>query len=122
MGKLENIDPHELTSLVRRGIVRVMLTQELPVTIEEQPEFQRHASIKGTPISLSSASRKYDVPLVTIHQWVKRGYIPVIGQDKNRILIDEAYLAYCADIRRERPGQGRWLFNEDGTPYTPKTC
>jgi len=118
----EQLTPHELNHFIKRGIIKVMIAEPLPMTIEEQPEFLLHKDKRGNTISLSAACRKYGLSLRTIQQWVAKGYIPVVGQDKNRVLIDEAYIAYCAEVRKSRPGQGRWLFNPDGTPYTPKTC
>ena len=121
---LEAMPKGQLINLVKRGIVNVdmqiSLTDLASMNKHETPEYQRVSNLKGSGISISNASRKYNVPYVTIYQWLKRGYITRLGMDKNRVLIDEADIAYCAEIRRKNPGAGRWLFNPDGTPYTPK--
>ncbi|MGB9899147.1 MAG: hypothetical protein ACPLTO_14655, partial [Thermanaerothrix sp.] len=57
----------------------------------------------------------------TIIRWVKCGYIKQLGVDRNKVLIDEADIAYCSEIYKKRGRQGRVLFNPDGTPYKPKT-
>jgi len=103
----------------RRDATRAVPTPPTPK--EELSEYKKHAHLKGVDTWVSEAARKYDIPLTTISTWVKHGYIRTLGQRGNKILIDEADVAYCAEIYRKRGGQGRWLFNPDGTPYTPTT-
>jgi hypothetical protein len=44
-----------------------------------------------------------------------------LGMDGNKILLDEADVAYCKSIyERMGGGQGKRIFNGDGTPFTPK--
>jgi hypothetical protein len=113
-----------LKNLVKRGIVRVSmditLTELETMTKDELPEYQKHTKLIGKSISISEAARKYKIPNGTVVRWVQRGIIRRLGTEKNRVLIDEADVAYCAEIRSQNPGAGRWLFNIDGTPYTPK--
>ena len=118
---LENLTGREIKNLIQRGILEVMESQPIPTKKEETPEYKKHKHLKGKPIHLSGAARKYDVPLVTISQWVKKGYISVMGMDKNKKMLDEADVAYCAEVRKNRQGQGKWLFDESGLPYTPET-
>ncbi|HNB54258.1 MAG TPA: hypothetical protein PK530_20080 [Anaerolineales bacterium] len=92
-----------------------------PTPKEQLPEYKKHSHLKGVPIWLSEAGRKYQIPLMTVSRWVSAGYIKSLGMDGNRILIDEADIAYCAEIYRQRKGQGKWLFNPDGTPYRKMT-
>ncbi len=88
----------------------------LPVT--ERPEFKKHADLLNTKIMISDAEEKYGVSHVTILRWVKRGFIPVLQRGPGRsVFIDEAHAAYCAEIYKANQGQGKWLFNTDGTPY-----
>ncbi|MEP0807636.1 MAG: hypothetical protein HRF47_19330 [Chloroflexota bacterium] len=89
---------------------------------EDLPEYKKHAHLKGTPIWISEAARKYDIPHPTISRWVRAGIIGQLGMDGNKNLIDEADIAYCAEIYHSRKTkQGRRLFDDDGLPYTPKT-
>ena len=88
---------------------------------EELPEYKKHANLKGASISISDASRKYYVPNPTIVRWVAKGIIKRLGVDKNRVLIDHADMAYCAEIYYANQGQGKHLFNHDGTPYIPRS-
>ena len=89
---------------------------------EDLPEYKKFSSLKGNPIWLSEAERKYDISTQTLSRWVKAGYIPKIGLDGNRVLLNEQDVAYCAEIYKKRGGQGRRIFAEDGTPYKPKTA
>jgi hypothetical protein len=87
---------------------------------EDLPEYKKFAHLAGQAIWVSEASRKYDVAFQTIQRWSKKNLIKVLGKEKNRILLDEQDVAYCVEIYKTRSGQGKWAFNPDGTPYTPK--
>jgi len=52
---------------------------------------------------------------------VKAGIIKQIGESGNKVLLDEADVAYCAGIYHRFGKQGRKLFDEKGLPYKPKT-
>ena len=88
---------------------------------EDLPEYQMHADLKGKGIWIAKASRDYGVPHPTILKWVRLGIIRVIGREANKVLIDEADIAYCSEIYKKFGKPGRILFNPDGTPYKPKT-
>ncbi len=88
-----------------------------PTPKDELPEYQKHAHLKGMAIWISEAARKYNVLHQTILKWVNAGYIKRLGNDGYRTFVDEADVAYCAEIYHQRGGQGKWLFKEDGTPY-----
>jgi len=118
--KLESMSRGELIALAKRGIIKVMLASVIPTSKTEMPEYKRNSDLHGKPISLSEAARKYGVPFTTLRQWKDKGLIRILGYDKNRLLVDEGEVAYCAEIRKSNPGAGKWLFNPDGTPYTPK--
>jgi len=92
-----------------------------PTPKEELPEYKKHGHLKGQELGVAEAGRKYHIPYTTINGWVKHGYIARLGRLGQKILLDEADVAYCAEIYRERGSQGRWLFNPDGTPYIPET-
>lgn len=83
----------------------------------ERPEYKRVAHLAGQKLLVSEASRKYSVPQGTISGWIKSGHIAVLDRSTRRTWIDEADIAYCAAIYHANPGQGRWLFRGDGTPY-----
>lgn len=125
--KLGNLSIEDLNQLIRRGTIKAanfggeILVREDDVlstlTKEELPEFKAVAHLIGIPINLREASRKYVIPSPTISRWVKKGLISKIGQAGQRVLLDEADVAYCATIYKAHGSQGKWLFNSDGTPY-----
>jgi hypothetical protein len=88
-----------------------------PIPKEDLPEYKKHAHLKGQVIGINEAAKKYLVPFSTIRGWVVRNLIKPSGQEGQKILLDEADVAYCAEIYHQRSGQGKWLFNADGTPY-----
>jgi hypothetical protein len=92
-----------------------------PINREDLPEYKKHAHLAGTPIWISKAGRKYGVIQRTVSNWVKSGFIKVLGYEKNRKLLDEADVAYCAEVYAQNKGQGKWAFDKDGLPYKPKT-
>jgi predicted site-specific integrase-resolvase len=91
-----------------------------PMPKEELPEYKKHAHLKGQAIWLMEASRKYEISSGTLARWMKAGYITRLSSDGYRTFVDEADVAYCAEIYSQRNGQGKWLFNSDGTPYKLK--
>lgn len=120
---LKHLTHGELINLVNRGMLRVMTSaQTLTLNMQKDslPEYIKFRHLKGVAISIGNASRKYNIPHPTISRWVKRGLVEQLGMDKNRVLIDEADIAYCAEISSHRPGRGKWLFNPDGSPYIPE--
>jgi hypothetical protein len=117
-----NFSPSELKSYLSRGIIKIVQTQPIPRTVEETSEYKKFSKLKGKGIGIAEAARKYGVPHPTILNWRKRGYIPTLGKEgTQKILIDESYVAYCVEVYKRNPGQGKTIFNQDGTPFIPKT-
>jgi len=87
---------------------------------EDLPEYQKHAHLKGRPIWIRKAEEKYGIPNPTLWRWMKAGIITYLGKSGNKVLLDEADVAYCHEIYVQKGRQGRILFNPDGTPYKPK--
>jgi hypothetical protein len=87
---------------------------------EDLPEYKKFEHLASQTIWISKAARKYEIDQANITRWTNRGFIKVLGKEKNRTLLDEQDVAYCAEIHKSRGGQGKWVFNPDGTPYTPK--
>ncbi len=97
------------------------ITQPTGLQKEDLPEYKKLASFRGQSISIAEASRKYTINFSTLRRWVQRGFVQVLGTDKNKTLINEQDVAFCAETYRNNHGQGRWLFNVDGTPYVPRS-
>ena len=87
---------------------------------------QEFAGLRGQPISLSDAGRKYGTSYKNFGNWAKLGYIKIISNDGYRTLIDEAEAAYCAKIYHEKYREhggnmkGVIIFDEHGNPYQMK--
>jgi len=107
-------------TIVSEDEVRDEAVEQKVLGKEDLPEYQKHAHLKGNPIWISEAARKYGILQPTLSKWVRAGIIRIVSRQANRILIDEADVAYCAEIYRQRGKMGRILFNPDGTPYKPK--
>ena len=88
---------------------------------ENLPEYKRYAYLRDGIISIAEAARKYDITFSALQRWVTRGYVIRKGQEKNKILLNEQDVAYCAEIYHSHRGRGNWLFNADGTPYVPRS-
>ncbi len=111
------LTPAQLKSYIDGGILKVTMRKPLPMCIEDTEIFHtfKHLAKKG--IGLGEAARKYNVPQPTISRWKDKGFIPVIGKSgAQKILLSEAYVAYCAEVYHRAPGKGRWAFNKNGTP------
>lgn len=122
----------ELPQLVNSGTIGasmyndVILVSEVDAMAElpktERPEYKKHAHLAGVGIGMREAERKYSLRLITISRWVQKGFIRVIGKaNKQKTLLDEADMAYCAEVYNENPGSGKRIFNTNGTPYTKKS-
>jgi hypothetical protein len=125
-----NLPEEELKALINSGkISAAMLDQNLLVNQrdiyqmiprKEHPEYLKFAHLQGQGIGIREASRKYFISMRTIQNWIKRGLILTIGERTVRggcqLLIDEADIAYCAEVRKRSPGRGHWLFRPNGTP------
>ena len=95
----------------------VVSINSIPLKKEDLPEYKKYEKLNGVAIWVSEASRKYKIPHGNIARWSKSGFISVIGKNGNRTLLNEQDVAYCAEIYGKHKGQGKWIFNEDGTPY-----
>ena len=79
--------------------------------------------LRGNPITVSEAAKKYGVHRNTVLEWAKQKYITVL-KPGYRMQIDEADVAYCAAIHAERKQTGvRFgapLLDQSGKPYLLK--
>jgi predicted site-specific integrase-resolvase len=99
----------------------VVSEETLPKRKEDLPEYKMYAHLNHIGIGIAEAARKYKIAFSTLQQWVQRDYVGRVGQDKNKVLINEQDVAYCVRIYREAGAvPKRRLFNSDGTPYKPK--
>lgn len=113
---IANLSGAQLKNYIERGIIKVMTTQSLPTRIEETPEYKKFKHLKDIEIHVADAGRKYSVPFQTISRWKQKGFIKVLRKEGQKIYLDESYVAYCCHVLRTYGGQGKWAFNNDGTP------
>lgn len=106
----------------KEDAARAQLAAKAAPRKQDAPEYKKHAHLRGKSIGVAEAAREYGVTVGTVARWVQRGYIARLGQDGQKILIDQADVAYCVEIYRKHGAkQGRRLFNLDGTEYVPRT-
>jgi hypothetical protein len=120
--ELSRVSNDKLADLAKRGIVQVMVTPTVDIAHIKKtdlPQYKKHAHLKGKKISVSEASREYNIPKPTISRWAKRGLIKILERTDREVYLDMADVAYCSEIYKEKKGQGTWMFNDDGTPYVP---
>jgi predicted site-specific integrase-resolvase len=99
-------------------------TLQKPLQKEDLPEYKQFAHLSNETTWISQASRDYDIPHPTIINWTKDGFIEVVGKEGNKKLLNAQDVAYCAFIYKkyqEEGTQGRRIFDDDGTPYEPKS-
>jgi hypothetical protein len=100
--------------------VRGEAIQEKGLRKEDLPEYQKNAHLRGIGIGINEAAKEFQIPYVTIYQWMSSGVIKKLGRQGQKVLLDKADVAYCAEIYRKKGVKGRKLFNPDGTPYKSK--
>jgi predicted DNA-binding transcriptional regulator AlpA len=110
--------------LVSEDEVRGEAIQEKGLRKEDLPEYKKHAHLKGRGISLPKAVEKYGLNPSTIFRWYKKGIIAEAGREVDlggeRILYDEADIAYCSEVYRKYGRKGRRVFDKNGLPYKTK--
>ncbi len=84
------------------GISQQSVNELLPK--EALPEYRENEELRGTPISINGAGRKYKLSTSTLTRWMQRGLIRQLGKDGRKTLLDEADVAYCARSRCRSPG------------------
>ncbi len=129
-----NLSENVLTQLIRTGKIEAVQlpSGELLVSANSSPQkiktkeqiiADKYGPLKRQPITVSEASQRYKVLNRTIREWVSLNYIQVVD-DGYPMKIDEAEIAYCAEIFHERKAAGVRsgvpLLDEQGLPYELK--
>lgn len=128
-----NLSVKALTQQIQAGRIEAVQlpSGELLVSAENgQPKTremiiaEKFSHVKGKPITITEAAKKYGVPRPTIGTWMKRKYIEVIDSASYPMKVDEADILYCVDIYRKRKALGITggapLLDENGLPYQLK--
>ena len=125
-----NISENVLTRLIQDGRIDAaqLPSGELLVSDEtlnekskEQLVEEKYGHLQGRSITVTEAAEKYDVVRNTLLNWVKYGHIAVL-KPGYRMELNEAEVAYCAEVYRKRTRSGftTRIFDEDGLPYQLK--
>ncbi len=129
--KALHVDQSVLLKLIKSGRIKAamlstgvyLVNQEvlsMPLSKEDTPEYQAVSHLRGVGIGIRQAAIKYNVAQQTISRWVDKGFIRRLSGETirgQRVMIDEADMAYCSAVYHSNPGQGKSIFNPDGTPY-----
>jgi len=123
-----NISPEALTRLIQSGKIKavayeggiLVVANNGSMQTKEKLIMEQFGALVGVAISIPEASQHYNVPDQTIRDWVKKGYIHII-EDGWPKQINEAEMAYCAQVYHARKADGTLggapLLDEDGLPY-----
>ena len=85
---------------------------------------QDFASLEGRAITSTVAAARYGVPQNTIYEWMKRGYVRILGQKPRRVfLLNEADVAFTAAVyhvrKRYGTSRGAPLLRREGDEWVP---
>ena len=98
-----DLDPDILTTMIEDGRLDAVKTDgSIAVAEDDTKNLAQRRNFKhldGNQISMSEASRKYDVPHSTLRGWVNKGYIEVLSAKRQQgrpIFLNERDVAYRA--------------------------
>lgn len=129
-----NVSENVLTQLIQAGKIEAVRlpSGELLVSANNDPQkiktkkqiiAEKFGDRIEKPITVSEASERYKILGRTIREWISLDYIQVVD-DSYPMKIDEAEVAYCAEIFHERKAagirSGAPLLDERGLPYELK--
>jgi hypothetical protein len=128
-----NLSENVLTQLIQAGKIEAVRlpSGELLVSAENgKPKTREmiinesYLHLKGNPITITEAAKKYELPRSTIEKWLERQYIEIVDPDSYPMKVDEADVSYCVDVYRQRKALGITggvpLLDEEGLPYQLK--
>jgi hypothetical protein len=127
-----NLSENILTQLIQAGKIEAVRLPSGEVLVpadngthiitKEQIIEEDFAALRGQLITVSEAAEKYDIPRSTIQSWIYRSnYLEPVG-DNYPLVVDEAEVAYCVNIYKQRRATGSKapLLDENGLPYELK--
>ena len=116
-GRIRTATIGEEVAVAEQDVRELAKGQEVVVVRREDFEH-----LRGNRLGIAEAARKYGMSQPTLSRWVRKGYIKKIGQEGQKILVDEADVAYAVTIYRLKGGrQGMRIFDERGRPYVPRS-
>ncbi len=116
-GKIRVAHIGEEVTVAEQDVRELAKGQEVVVVRREDFEH-----LRGNRLGIAEAARKYGLHHQTLSRWVRRGIIRSLGRSGNRVLVDEADVAYAATIYRLKEGRkGMRIFDPKGQPYNPRS-
>ena len=106
-------DPVQIHRLANSGVIRAARLGDgsIIVAMEDLSDVVKRAdfsALDGVAIHISEAARKYGLQNASVSRWVKAGHIRIVGREKNRVLINEADIAFIKAVISAlglKPGQ-----------------
>ena len=116
-GKIRVAYIDEEVTVAEQDVRELAKGQEVVVVRREDFEH-----LRGNKLGIAEAARKYGISQPTLSRWVQKGYVKRVGQSGQKILIDEADVAYATTIYKLKGGrQGMRIFDKEGRPYIPRS-
>ena len=104
-------------TIVSEDEVRDEAVEQKVLGKEDLPEYQKYAYLMGVGVGINQAAKKYGIAYTTLYQWYQRGLIKKIGQEGQKVLLDEQDVAYCVEMYRKNGSKGKRIFNSSGVLY-----
>jgi len=98
-----------------RDIKRLGLTSKQREELKKMAEERHRDPLPPPPngsISISEASRRYNIPQPTISRWVRKGFIIVIQDTGWAKYIGQEQMAELAANYARDPGRGKWTIKK----------
>jgi hypothetical protein len=112
------VDNGEIPAANMSGEIYLYERDVITLTPKEQtPEWKSVAHLADSAIGMSQAASKYGVSQPLIHGWVGRGLVKKMGRDpghSQRVLVNEADVAYLASLFKKHGGKGKRVFAPGG--------
>jgi hypothetical protein len=117
---LTNLSPGAKLEISKTPEGEIVVSEASETKTKEDILKEQYAKLIGQPITVTDAAERYNVHRDTIIEWKKKDYITVL-KPGYRMELDEAEVAYCADIYHKRQRKsGVPLLDDDGLPYQLK--
>lgn len=112
------VDNGDIPAATMSGEIYLYERDVMTLTPKEQTEeWKVVLKLVGVPIGVNQAAQKYGVTAVNVSRWVGRGLIKKLGHDpehQQRVLIDEADVAYAAALFKAHGSKGKKIFTPTG--------
>ena len=137
LAKRLEVTEADLRTMIEKGKINLGIAPNGEIMVEENPQAddinaqlaairrEDFEHLRQNRISVTEGASKYNLHRDTVRIWVKKGYIVPLDIPKgrgrgSRMILDEADVAYCAEIHNTRQQAGVYagapLLDEQGKP------